>query len=68
MTRTERINQVVEAVSVAFWVRPVTRADLLTAAVAAHAPTPVLDALLQLPERRYHDIVELRGQLLAATT
>lgn len=68
MTSDERIDQVVEVVSMAFRVRPVTRADLLTAAVAAYAPTPVLDALLQLPERRYHDIVELRGQLLAATT
>lgn len=67
MTAAERVDQVVDAVSVAFRVRPVTRADLLTAAVAAHAATPVLDALLRLPERRYHNIVELRGQLLAAT-
>lgn len=68
MTGTERVDQVVESVSAAFLVRPVTREDLLTAAVAAHAPTPVLEALLRLPERRYHDVVELRGQLLAGTT
>lgn len=68
MTITERTDQVIDAVSVAFRVRPVTRGDLLTAAVAAHSPTPVLNALLQLPERRYHHIVELRGQLLAAMT
>ncbi|ACV76820.1 DUF2795 domain-containing protein [Nakamurella multipartita] len=67
MTSAEQIDQVVDAVSMAFCMRPVTRADLLTAAVAAHAPTPVFDALLQLPERRYYDIVELRGQLRAAT-
>lgn len=68
MTGTERVDQVVEAVSAAFRIRPVTRGDLLTAAVAAHAPTPVLDALLRLPERRYHSVIELRGQLLVGTT
>ena len=68
MTGAECVDQVVEAVSAAFCVRPVTRADLLTAAVAAHAPTPVLDALLRLPERRYHSVIELRGQLLVGTT
>jgi len=68
VTGTEQVDQVVEVVSAAFCVRPVTRADLLTAAVTAQAPTAVLDALLRLPERRYHDVVELRGQLLVGTT
>ena len=32
------------------------RNDLLSAAVAARAPTRVIQELLELPERNYHDI------------
>jgi hypothetical protein len=46
----------------------VTRTDLLAAAVAAHAPSPVFDALLRLPERRYYDVFDLQGQLMSRPT
>lgn len=61
-------DQVARLVSRAFCVGPVTRSDLLAAAVAAHAPSPVFDALLRLPERRYYDLFDLRGQLMSRPT
>lgn len=51
------------AVSDAFRYGATTRTELLTAAVAADASTDVIQALLTLPARRYHDIDEVRGQL-----
>ncbi len=60
-------DEVVRVVSVAFSVGPVTRTELLASAVAAHASTSVFDVLLRLPERRYHDVFDLRGQLLVMT-
>jgi len=39
----------------------------LTVAVAVHAPAPVFDVLLRLPERRYNDVFDLRGQLMLMT-
>jgi len=60
-------DQVVRLVAGAFSVGPVTRTDLLAMAVAAHAPTPVFDVLLRLPERRYNDVFDLRGQLMLMT-
>lgn len=59
------VDEVVRVVSVAFSVGSVTRTELLATAVAAHASTSVFDVLLRLPERRYHDEFELRGQLLS---
>lgn len=61
-------DQVLRVVAVAFSMGPVSRTELLASAVAAHAPTPVLDALLRIPERRYHDVYDLRGQLMASAT
>ncbi len=61
------VDDVVQVVSGAFSVGPVTRTELLATAVAAHASTSVFDVLLRLPERRYHDVFDLRGQLLLMT-
>ncbi len=61
------VDQVVRAVSTAFSVGAVTRTEMLATAVAAQAPTVVFDVLLRLPERRYHDVFDLRGQLLSMT-
>ena len=61
-------DQVLRVVAAAFSMAPVSRTELLAAAVEAHAPTPVLDALLRLPERRYHDVFDLRGQLMTTAT
>jgi hypothetical protein len=58
-------DQVLRVVAEAFSMGPVSRTELLATAVAAHAPTAVLDALLRLPERLYHDVYDLRGQLMA---
>lgn len=62
------VDQVVRVVSATFSVGPVTRTDLLATAVAAHASTLVFDVLLRLPERRYHDVFDLRDQLLSMTS
>ena len=61
-------DQVARLVARAFCSGPVTRTDLLAAAVAAHAPSPVFDALLRLPERRYYDVFDLQGQLMSRPT
>lgn len=58
-------DQVLRMVAAAFSTGPVSRTELLATAVAAQAPTPVLDALLRLPERPYHDVFDLRGQMMA---
>jgi hypothetical protein len=39
------------------------RNDLLSAAVSARAPTPVIQALLELPERNYSDIDDVLSVL-----
>lgn len=44
-----------------------TRNDLLSAAVTARAPTPVIQALLELPEGSYRDIDDVRSVLLTDT-
>lgn len=49
-------EQLVEVVRPALAQGSATRSDLLAAAVSARAPTTVIQALLELPERRYHDI------------
>ncbi len=43
------------------------RNELLTAAIAAHAPVDVLQLLLALPDRRYLDLEDVRGQLDTVT-
>lgn len=55
--------QVSDVVAAALVSGPVSRTDLLAAAVAARAPTEVLESFLRLPERYYHDADELRCAL-----
>jgi hypothetical protein len=55
-----QVSDVVEAALVS---GPVSRTDLFAAAVAARAPTEVLESFLRLPERCYHDADELRCAL-----
>lgn len=55
-----QVSDVVAAVLVS---GPATRTELLAAAVAARAPTEVLESFLRLPERSYHDADELRSAL-----
>lgn len=64
MTEAMSGDQVVRLVAGAFSVGSVTRTEILAVAVEAHAPTPVFDALLSLPERRHNDVFDLRGQLM----
>jgi Protein of unknown function (DUF2795) len=47
---------------------PASRTDLLAAAVAARAPTEVLESILRLPERCYRDADDLRSALDARQT
>lgn len=67
VTDTVSGDQVVRIVAQAFCVGPATRTDLLVAAVAARAPSSVFEALLRLPERRYYDHSDLRGQFVSST-
>lgn len=61
-------DDVLTVVSAAFSAGPVTRTELLAAAVAQRAPTFVLDALLRLPERTYTDVFDLRSQFFSIKT
>ena len=57
--------QVSDVVAAALLSGPATRTDLLAAAVAARAPTEVLESFLRLTERCYHDVDDLRSALAA---
>ena len=57
------VRQVNDVVAAVLTSGPATRTDLLAAAVAARAPTEVLESFLRLPERCYHDEEELRDAL-----
>ncbi len=59
MTEEEITHQLVAVVAPTLAHGSATRSDLLTAAVSARAPTPVIQALLELPERRYRDIADV---------
>ena len=59
-------EQLTQIVGAAFAFGPAGRTDLLAAAVAARAPISVIDTLLRLPERSYHDIDDIRSALTAA--
>lgn len=48
-----------EATAAAFSFGSATRAELLTAAVAARAPGCILEELLSLPDRSYRNAAEL---------
>jgi len=52
----QQVNDVVAAALIS---GSATRTDLLAAAVAARAPTEVLESFLRLPEGCYHDADEL---------
>ncbi len=65
MTDREVSDRLVEVVGPTLAQGPATRTDLLTAAVSARAPTPVIQALLELPERRYRDIGDVVPHLPA---
>ncbi len=56
MSDQEIGRQVADVVTPALAHGSATRSDLLEAAVSARAPSTVIQALLELPERRYHDV------------
>jgi hypothetical protein len=56
MTEPEIGQQLVQVVGPALAQGSATRSDLLAAAVSARAPSTVIQALLELPEGRFHDI------------
>lgn len=47
----------------AFTFGPASRTAVLAAAVSSRDGTRMLDTLLSLPERRYRDAADVRGQL-----
>ena len=59
-------EQVLEVVGAALAHGSASRTDLLTAAVAARAPTPVIEVLLGLPERSYHDLDQIEHEIAGA--
>ena len=59
-------EQLAQIVGAAFAFGPAAKTDLLATAVAARAPISVIDTLLRLPERSYHDIDDIRSALTAA--
>jgi hypothetical protein len=58
-------KQVLELAGAALAHGSATRTDLLTAAVTARAPTPVIEVLLGLPERNYHDLDQIVHEIAA---
>jgi hypothetical protein len=56
-------KQVLEVAGAALAHGSATRTDLLTAAVTARAPTPVIEVLLGLPERSYHDLEQIEQEI-----
>jgi len=58
-------DQMAEVLGPALALGSATRTDLLAAAVTARTPTPVIQILLALPERCYHNIDDVRTVLAA---
>ncbi len=56
-------EQVLEVAGAALAHGSATRTDLLTAAVTARASTPVIEVLLGLPERSYHDLDQIEYEI-----
>jgi len=55
-----------EVVTSALVLGPATRSDLLVAAVTVHAPTPIIQTLLELPDRQYRDLSDVRSEFAVA--
>lgn len=60
---TSSSNHFEEVLAPALAFGSANRNDLLSAAVSARAPTPVIQALLELPEGTYHDIDDVLSVL-----
>jgi hypothetical protein len=64
VTNQETAEMFDQVVSSALTLGPASRTDLLVAAVTAHAPTPIIQTLLELPDRPYRDLAEVREECL----
>jgi len=66
MTDQETDEMFDRVVTSALALGPADRTDLLVAAVTVHAPTPIIQTLLELPDRHFRDLRDVRSETAPA--